>query len=52
MNGAARQHKNKKDFRNLGHHKEDSNVLAEWHFFAASQGKGPSVGVGELSKCM
>ena len=31
-----------KNFLNLCLHEEDFNILAEWHFFAAHHGKGPS----------
>lgn len=44
--GCAAQYKNRKNFANLSHHKEDFDVDAEWHFFATSHGKGPCDGVG------
>ncbi len=42
--GAAGQYKNKKNFSNIANHKKDFGILAEWHFFATSHGKGPCVG--------
>ena len=50
--GASSQYKNCKNFANLCHHASDFNgILAEWHFFATSHGKGPCDGVlGGLSK--
>lgn len=44
--GCAAQYKNCKSFLNLGHHRKDYGVEAEWHFFATSHGKGPCDGVG------
>ena len=45
--GCAGQHKkNCKNFINLCHHYEDFGIVAEWHFFATSHGKGPPDGVG------
>ena len=48
--GAAGQYKNKKNFVNLANHEKDFGVLAEWHFFATSHGKGPCDGVGGTIK--
>jgi len=35
--GATAQYKNRKNFLNLCFHKEDFDMLAEWHFFATAQ---------------
>ena len=48
--GCAAQYKNRKNFINLCHHKDDFGIAAEWHFFAASHGKGPCDGVGGTVK--
>ena len=48
--GAAAQYKNRKNFEDLLHHKEDFAVEAEWHFFATSHGKGLCDGVGGTIK--
>jgi hypothetical protein len=48
--GSSAQYKNKKNFRNLGLHKEDFGIDAEWHFFATSHGKGPCDGLGGTIK--
>lgn len=48
--GAAAQYKNKKNFYNLCQHKNDFNILAEWHFSATAHGKGPCDGVGGTVK--
>lgn len=48
--GAAAQFKNKKSFANLLNHERDFGMIAEWHFFATSHGKGPSDGVGGCVK--
>jgi hypothetical protein len=44
--GCAAQYKNRKNFINLCHHKQDFGIEAEWHFFATSHGKGPCDGIG------
>jgi len=44
------QYKNSKNFINLWNHQNDFGVLAEWHFFATSHGKGPSDGIGGTTK--
>ena len=38
--GSAAQYKNRKNLINLGYHKEDFGMPADWHFFATSHGKG------------
>ena len=38
--GAASQYKNRKNFLNLCHRREDFGNTAEWHFSATSHGKG------------
>lgn len=49
--GAASQYKNKKNFTNLLFHKKDFHgIEAEWHFFAASHGKGACDGIGGTVK--
>lgn len=49
--GSAAQYKNRKNFLNLCHHKEDFDGLeAEWHFYATSHGKGVCDGVGGTVK--
>ena len=48
--GAALQYKNRKNFMNLCHHKEDFSVIAKWHFSATSNGKGTCDGVGGTVK--
>ena len=48
--GCAGQYKNCKNFINLCHHYEDFGLVAEWHFFATSHGKGPPDGVGGTVK--
>ena len=35
--GAASQHKNRKNFVNLCHHREDFGIAAEWHFSATRE---------------
>ncbi len=50
--GAGSQYKNKKNFINLCHHKDDFGVSAEWHFSATSHGKGACDGVGGTVKCL
>ena len=39
-----------KNFANLCCHDQDFGMLAEWHFFATSHGKGPCDGVGGTVK--
>ena len=48
--GCGGQYKNLKNFINLCFHQKDFGVLAEWHFFATSHGKGPSDGIGGTIK--
>lgn len=48
--GAASQYKNRKNFLNLCHHKEDFGISAEWHFSATSHGKGACDGLGGTVK--
>ena len=48
--GAASQYKNRKNFLNLCHHKDDFGVAAEWHFSATSHGKGACDGLGGTVK--
>ena len=48
--GAASQYKNRKNFLNLYHHKDDFGVKAEWHFSATSHGKGACDGLGGTVK--
>ena len=48
--GAASQYKNRKNFQNLSHHKDDFRVKAEWHFSATSHGKGACDGLGGTVK--
>lgn len=48
--GSAAQYKNKKNFINLCHHKQDFGIAAEWHFSATAHGKGPCDGVGGTVK--
>ena len=36
----------KKTVKTSCHHYEDFGIVAEWHFFATSHGKGPPDGVG------
>jgi len=48
--GASGQYKNKKNFINLTHHKQDFKLAAEWHFFPTSHGKGPCDGIGGTLK--
>lgn len=48
--GCAAQYKNRKNFINLCHHREDFGMPAEWHFFATSHGKGPCDGIGGTVK--
>ena len=48
--GAASQYKNRENFLNLCHHKEDFGISAEWHFSATSHGKGACDGLGGTVK--
>lgn len=48
--GAAAHYKNRKNFINLCHHKQDFGVPAEWHFFATAHGKGPCDGIAGTVK--
>jgi len=48
--GCAEQYKNRKNFINLCHHKQDFDIDAEWIFFATSHGKSPCDGVGGFVK--
>ncbi|XP_043462733.1 uncharacterized protein LOC122498838 isoform X1 [Leptopilina heterotoma] len=44
--GASQHFKNKYNFINLLHHKEDFNISADWNFHATAHGKGPCDGIG------
>ena len=48
--GASAQYKNKKKFINLTHHRQDFGLVAEWHFFPTSHGKGACDGLGGTLK--
>ena len=48
--GAASQYKNRKNFLNLCHHRNDFGIPAEWHFSATSHGKGACDGLGGTVK--
>ncbi len=48
--GCAGQYKNKNNFINLSHHKEDFRLAAEWNFFATSHGKSACDGIGGTVK--
>ena len=48
--GCAGQYKNRFNLSNLCHHERDFGIPAEWHFYAASHGKGPSDGLGGTLK--
>ena len=48
--GAAAQYKNRKNFLNLCHHKDDFGLSAKWHFSATSHGKGACDGLGGTVK--
>ena len=50
MDGCAGQYKNKNNFINLCHHKEDFAVDAEWNFFATSHGKSACDSIGGTVK--
>ncbi|KAG8232373.1 hypothetical protein J437_LFUL008841, partial [Ladona fulva] len=43
LDGASSQYKNRTNFINLCYHKEDFGITAEWHFFAMSHSKIPSL---------
>ena len=47
---AAPQYKNRNNFLNLCHHKDDFGVKAEWHFSATSHGKRACDGLGGTVK--
>ena len=44
--GAGQHFKNESSFANLQVHKEDFDILAEWHFHGAAHGKGVCDGIG------
>lgn len=48
--GSSAQYKNKKNFVNLCHHKNDFGINAEWHFFATAHGKSACDGLGGTVK--
>ena len=48
--GAGAQYKNRKNFLNLCHHKEDFGISAEWNFSATAHGKGACDGIGGTVK--
>lgn len=49
--GCAAQYKNRKNFINLFHHKEDfGGITADWNFFATAHGKGPCDAAGGTTK--
>ena len=48
--GCAGQYKNRFNFVNLAHHREDYGVDAEWNFFATSHGKSACDGIGGTVK--
>lgn len=49
--GSAAQYKNRKNFANLCHHRNDfDGINAEWHFYATAHGKGVCDGVGGTVK--
>ena len=50
--GAGSQYKNRKNFVNLCHHKEDLGICAEWHFFTTSHGKEACDGLGGTVKTL
>jgi hypothetical protein len=39
--GAAQQYKNRKNVMNINCHLSDFGIIAEWHYFGTSHGKGP-----------
>ena len=47
---AGSQYKNRKNFVNLCHHKDDFGISTEWHFSATSHGKGACDGLGGTVK--
>ena len=50
--GAASQYKNRKNFINLCHHRENFGISAEWHFSATSHDIGACDGLGGTVKCL
>lgn len=48
--GSGAQYKNKKNFVNLTCHEKDFGLVAEWHFFPTSHGKGACDGLGGTLK--
>jgi len=48
--GAASQYKNRYNVANTARHEEDFGLDAEWHYFATSQGKNISDGLGGTLK--
>lgn len=48
--GCGNQYKNRKNFSNLCHHKDDFGMEAEWHFHATAHGKGACDGIGGTVK--
>lgn len=48
--GCGGQYKNKFNFVNLYHHKDDFEIDAEWNFFATSHGKNACDGIGGTLK--
>ncbi len=48
--GAWSQHKNRKNFVNLCHYKDDFGIFTEWHFSATFHGKGACDGLGGTVK--
>lgn len=48
--GCAGQYKNRFNFINLCHHKEDFGLSCEWNFFATSHGKNACDGIGGTVK--
>jgi len=48
--GTKQHYKNKYQMCNLIHHKEDFDVIVDWHFHSTAHGKGPSNGVGTILK--
>lgn len=48
--GCAGQYKNRYNFINICHHKQDFNLDCEWNFFATSHGKSSCDGIGGTVK--
>lgn len=48
--GAGYQYKNKFNLLNLLYFQKDFEIIAEWHFFATSHGKGACDGIGGCVK--